>query len=388
MKLTSSKTNAAAKTTIFLTQANVGAATVARLQVDTHRIPKSKRGKCFQCQSRLLFFWKKRNCHMCGEVVCSACRTLVVIERPSRRRTPLPTIQAKVCAHCVDAHFSKPVEPVTPAASKKPAASRSATKIWLQNLVSSKAAQQRQESRRSGRASLHRSSIHRPVRKHAFDSPRARRTSRHSQRLFMPSNTKKKWTNPWAPPPDLPDEKERLRSLRRFHILDTENEDVCDIVCELAASTYKCPVAGVAFMDKDRQWLKARKGLKQDEIPRKVALCAHAMASADGAPMVVLNTDRDPRFSKNPLVTGQAQFKFYMSVPFVTPLGHVLGTVFVADTKPRTGADPRDLAKFAQAILQFLMDRPTEDGPEEVDDDDDESSSHSDEWRQSSIVDV
>ncbi|RLO08317.1 hypothetical protein DYB28_006791, partial [Aphanomyces astaci] len=108
--------------------------------------------------------------------------------------------------------------------------------------------------------------------------------------------------------------------------------------------------------DKDRQWFKARHGLKQDEIPRKVALCAHAMASPT-TPMVVLDTDDDSRFAKNPLVTGHAQFKFYMSVPIVTPLGHPLGTIFVADTKPRQRADADELEKLAVAVLQFLMDR-------------------------------
>ncbi|KAH9149637.1 hypothetical protein AeRB84_007362, partial [Aphanomyces euteiches] len=346
---------------LHLPHSSVSKATLARLQCVTHRISKSKRSRCNQCQTRLLFFWNKRNCYMCGEIVCINCRRIVVIERNSVAKRQVPNIQAKVCPNCIDAHFSKPVEQ----AKNKPA-NRSATKVWLQNLVSSKQATTRQ-SLRHNRQSMHRGSIHRPVRKHAFDSPRARRTSRHSQRLsFVP--TKKKWSNPWAPPPDLPDETERLRSLRRFHILGTENEEVCDIICTLAASTYKCPVAGVTFMDKDRQWFKARKGLKQNEIPRKVALCAHAMTSPT-EPMILLNAEKDPRFRKNPLVAGQARFKFYMSAPFATPLGHVLGTVFVADTKPRATADPAELQRLAQAVLQFLMDRPTHD--DEDDDDDD-----------------
>ncbi|RHY30141.1 hypothetical protein DYB32_004616 [Aphanomyces invadans] len=109
-------------------------------------------------------------------------------------------------------------------------------------------------------------------------------------------------------------------------------------------------------MDKDRQWFKARHGLKQNEIPRKVALCAHALVNPT-APMVVLNAAEDPRFAKNPLVTGQAQFRFYMSVPISTTLGHAIGTVFVADTKPRQRADVDELEKLAQAVLQYLMDR-------------------------------
>ncbi|RHZ21750.1 hypothetical protein DYB37_007183 [Aphanomyces astaci] len=354
---------------IHVTKAATGDAVVERLQVHTHRVGKSKRHRCHQCQARLVFFWSKRNCHMVTNVHPLACQAIAIdmdllmpVDRPATRMSkaaPTPIVQAKVCLHCVDVHFNKPPSPHNRPtkrtnAAEPPPLQRTATKIWLQSIVTSK--QPRHESRRSGRHSVHRSSIHRPMRNHAFDSPRVRRTSRHSQRLYLPPKPTAKWTNPWCPPPVLPDESERLQTLRSFHILDTASEDICDILCTLAATTYSCAVAGVTFMDKDRQWFKARHGLKQDEIPRKVALCAHAMASPT-TPMVVLDTDDDSRFAKNPLVTGHAQFKFYMSVPIVTPLGHPLGTIFVADTKPRQRADADELEKLAVAVLQFLMDR-------------------------------
>lgn len=163
------------------------------------------------------------------------------------------------------------------------------------------------------------------------------------------------WDHPWPKPPIVPDEDERLDVLRSFEIMDTPTEDVFDIICDLASNALKSPIAAVSLLDEDREWFKASVGLAQNEVPRSVSFCAHAIMSKE--PMVVMDTLLDKRFAKNPLVTGAAKIRFYAGAPICTPSGHLLGTVFVFDTQPRTTCDIATLEKLSNVAMKNLEDR-------------------------------
>ncbi|CAK4523988.1 unnamed protein product [Aphanomyces euteiches] len=164
------------------------------------------------------------------------------------------------------------------------------------------------------------------------------------------------WEHPWPKPPTLPQEETRLDVLQSYAILDTPTEDVFDIIVNLASEGLKCPIAGVSFIDKDRQWLKARTGLNHEEIPRSVSICAHAIFS--DKPMVVFDTLKDKRFAKNPLVTGAVKIRFYAGCPIVTANGHALGTVFVFDNEPHESCDDvNTLQKLANVAMKNLEER-------------------------------
>ncbi|KAF0692591.1 Aste57867_16346 [Aphanomyces stellatus] len=163
------------------------------------------------------------------------------------------------------------------------------------------------------------------------------------------------WRHPWPKPPTLPNDTERLDVLRTYGILDTPaNEPSWIALAEAAAAAYACPIAAVAFMDAKRLWFKASVGLLQEEIPRDVSFCAHAIRRADG-PLVVLDTLDDRRFEQNPLVTGRATIRFYASAPICSPRGHALGTVFVLDTAPRPFCDPSSLTMLARDVEARLV---------------------------------
>lgn len=54
-------------------------------------------------------------------------------------------------------------------------------------------------------------------------------------------------------------EAERLADLQRFKILDTLPEEDFNDLVELVAQICNCPIASITFIDKDRQWFKAKK---------------------------------------------------------------------------------------------------------------------------------
>jgi hypothetical protein len=52
-------------------------------------------------------------------------------------------------------------------------------------------------------------------------------------------------------------------------------------------------------------------------------------------PLVVPNAETDPRFSQNPLVTGDPNIRFYCGMPLRSD-GYGLGSLCVIDRTPRT----------------------------------------------------
>ena len=136
------------------------------------------------------------------------------------------------------------------------------------------------------------------------------------------------------PAPIPPNESERLAALLRYAILDTPDEAAFDRLTSLAARLFKVPVALVSLVDRHRQWFKSSYGNALRETGRDVSFCAHALLG-DGV-MVVSDTAIDPRFERNPLVTGPARGPlFYAGAPIRVSGAYNLGTLCLMDTEPR-----------------------------------------------------
>ncbi|MEI6949557.1 GAF domain-containing protein [Paraflavisolibacter sp. H34] len=149
-------------------------------------------------------------------------------------------------------------------------------------------------------------------------------------------------------------EEVRLSDLLSYDILDTPAEKDFDELAELAAYIYGCPTALISFLDKDRQWFKARKGFSVTQTDRNIAFCAHTIL--ENEVMVVEDALKDDRFSDNPLVTGEQQVRFYAGAPIVSSAGNKLGTVCVLDRKPRelSAGQTRALTIISHQVSRML----------------------------------
>ena len=128
-------------------------------------------------------------------------------------------------------------------------------------------------------------------------------------------------------------ERLRLQALRSYRVLDTVREEPFDRVVRVARSILRAPIAVVSFIDRERQWFKARSGLTLCEAPREFSLCAHAIESDE--PFIVADTHADPRFRTLPLVVEPPYVRSYIGVPLRTPAGCRIGTLCVMDTEVR-----------------------------------------------------
>ena len=135
-------------------------------------------------------------------------------------------------------------------------------------------------------------------------------------------------------PPLPPNEGERLAALRDLRILDTAPEAHFDAVCSTAATLFSVPIALISLIESDRQWFKAKCGIAADGTSRDIAFCTYAILEDDV--LVVEDATRDPRFTHNPLVTGEPGIRFYAGAPLILRSGIRLGTLCIIDTKPRT----------------------------------------------------
>lgn len=163
----------------------------------------------------------------------------------------------------------------------------------------------------------------------------------------------------WQNAPLAADETARIAALHALGILDTEPEERFDRFTAEISELLDVPVALVSLVDTDRQWFKSHHGVAVAETPRDMSLCAHAILGPDL--LIVPDALADPRFADNPLVQAGPRFRFYAGMPLTLTDGSRVGTLCVADDRPRQ-LDERqldDLRRVAALVERELQSAPS-----------------------------
>lgn len=150
-------------------------------------------------------------------------------------------------------------------------------------------------------------------------------------------------------------ETSRLQALQRLGIMRSGQSPEFDAIVEVAAALFDCPVALVTLVDEDEQWFKARRGVDFGGTGRDVAFCRHTILGPE--PLIVPDALADERFHDNPLVTGASGVRFYAGCPLTLDGEHMLGSLCVIDTKPRTPSQAQidQLRRLATAVEGLIQ---------------------------------
>src|SRR5947208_2287463 len=181
------------------------------------------------------------------------------------------------------------------------------------------------------------------------------RFSAGSTRSFpLLSNSRSDRGGPMIAAPIPVDDAGRLAALHALGLLDTPPEERFDRITRLLALVMHVPMAFISLVDADRQWFKSSCGLSTPQTPRAVSFCGHAILSDQ--PMVVPDAAEDDRFFDSPLVTGEPHIRFYAGQPLHGPGGHKVGSLCIADRRPRTlrGDELEVLGEMARVVEREL----------------------------------
>ena len=159
--------------------------------------------------------------------------------------------------------------------------------------------------------------------------------------------------------PVAAEDAERISKLKKYQVLNNNEEPAFARLTELAKLFFNMPVVAITFMDEETQYLKSLLGL--DGIcttSRKVAICNYTVLSDEV--LVLPDLTEDSRFSQNPLVTEAPYLRFYAGAPIIMQEDgktYRLGSLCLMDMQAHhdfTEKDADILAQFAAMAADAL----------------------------------
>jgi GAF domain-containing protein len=129
-------------------------------------------------------------------------------------------------------------------------------------------------------------------------------------------------------------EADRLAKLESLVARIRDNMAVFQPIAAQAKAIFRVPIALVSVLDTDRQVFLGNCGIAGPDAPRDQTFCNVTILKPELT--VVTNTTLDRRFAAHPFVTGAPRLRFYAGAPITFPVNLNIGTVCLADVRPRT----------------------------------------------------
>nr|WP_227678423.1 GAF domain-containing hybrid sensor histidine kinase/response regulator [Psychrobacter vallis] len=149
------------------------------------------------------------------------------------------------------------------------------------------------------------------------------------------------------------DDAERINKLRKYQVLNNNDEPAFKRLIDLAKLFFDMPVVTITFMDEEAQYLKSVYGLGDIcRTTREVAICNYTVLSNEV--FIVPDLLEDERFSQNPLITQSPYLRFYAGAPIIlheNNKSYRLGSLCLMDMKPNHSFDDQQ----AKVLAQFAM---------------------------------
>jgi PAS domain S-box-containing protein len=157
-----------------------------------------------------------------------------------------------------------------------------------------------------------------------------------------------------------PNEKERLKLLKRLEGMDSPPEEIFDAIIRTLVLVCEVPIAKVSLTEECRLWFSPTAPCQAGAATPEEALCA--LATHEKGTLVIPDAGQDARFADNPPVRGEPRIRFFAGAPLRLTPNTSEGALCIMDTRPRT-LDARQLALLEMlaghvaAILKLWMSR-------------------------------
>lgn len=130
----------------------------------------------------------------------------------------------------------------------------------------------------------------------------------------------------------VPYEQARLEAIESYQLMNARATQSLQNLVEMASLACSVPISYISIIDKDTQWIKAKKGLLLESIPRHLTLCQHVVSTRQ--PLIVSDFNDFPEYHKMIPTEKVGSVRSYAGFPINDEAGHVLGTLCIMDYRP------------------------------------------------------
>lgn len=149
------------------------------------------------------------------------------------------------------------------------------------------------------------------------------------------------------------EQNEQLADLISLDLSQKRKKEQFDNIIMILSACLDMPIAYISSMEPEDQKILASYGLHPEQAYKSASFCDHTLLQKET--LVVEDTLKDNRFSKNPMVVNAPKIRFYASFPLISTLGNLVGSLCVADRVPRKFTEKQHV--IFETIGSLLLER-------------------------------